>query len=308
MTIVTNAILQGLRTSFNASFQKGLQNAPSQYSKIATTVTSTSASNTYGWLGSFPKLVEWIGNRPMTSLKEYGYQIQNKTFADGIEVTRDQIEDDELGMYSAILETMGQNAGVFPDELIFPLLTNGFSSLCYDGQNFFDTDHPVYPNTDATGTAASVSNVFQQSAEWEGSPFYLLDCSRPIRPLVYQDRRKPALTAVTDLQSEAVFTRNSYQYGCDLRGNAGYTFWQLAFAGLADLTSDNLWSCWQAMRQITGDGDRKLAIRPTHLVVAPENEKAATQLLNREFSTDANGTVDNEWKNMKLELIVADYL
>lgn len=308
MAVVTNATLQALRTSFSAAFQKGLQNAPTQYSKVSTVINSTSASNTYGWLGSFPKLVEWVGDRPMTNLKEYGYQLFNKTWADGIEVTRDQIEDDELGMYTAILETMGQNAGVFPDELVFPLLTNGFSSACYDGQNFFDTDHPVYPNTDGTGTAVSVANVYQQSEDWTGTPFYLLDCSRPIKPLVYQDRRKPALTAVTDQQSEAVFNRNSFAYGCDLRSNAGYTFWQLAFAGLCDLTGDNLWTCWQAMRQITGDGDRKLAIRPTHLVVDPSLEKQATQLLERELVTDSGGTVGNEWKNMKLELIVSDYL
>ncbi|MGA5655257.1 Mu-like prophage major head subunit gpT family protein [Rahnella contaminans] len=305
--IITAATLQALRTSFMASFQQGLTNAPTQYSQIATTVTSTSASNTYGWLGSFPKMQEWIGDRPMTNLKEYGYQIQNKTWADGIEVGRDQIEDDNLGMYGSILETMGQNAAVFPDELIFPLLTNGFNNTCYDGQNFFDTDHPVYPNTDGSGTAASVANVYMQSDDWAGTPFYLLDCSRPIKPLVYQDRRKPALTSVTDPTSEAVFTSNSFKYGCDLRSNAGYTFWQLAYAGLCDLTSDNLWTCWQSMRQITGDGDRRLAIRPTHLVVPPQLEKQATQLLNWEITAGENGTTGNEWKG-KLKLIVADYL
>ncbi|EBN1281146.1 head protein [Salmonella enterica] len=308
MAVVNSATLQALRTSFSAAFQNGLTNAPTQYNKIATTVQSTSASNTYGWLGSFPKLQEWIGSRPMTSIKEYGYQIQNKTWADGIEVSRDEIEDDNLGLYTSILQTMGQNAGVFPDELIFPLLTNGFNNPCYDGQNFFDTDHPVYPNTDGTGTAVSVANVYQQAEDWTGSPFYLLDCSRPIKPLIYQNRRNPALTALTDPNSETVFTDNSFKYGCDLRSNAGYSFWQLAFAGLCDLTGDNLWTCWQAMRAITGDGDRKLAIRPTHLVVPTALEKQATQLLTWDITASQNGTVGNEWKSMKLELVVADYL
>lgn len=305
--LITDANLQALRTSFNASFQKGLTNAPSQFSKIATTVTSSSASNTYGWLGSMPDLQEWVGKRPMTDIKEYGYQIMNKTWADGVTVNRDQLEDDNLGMYSALLETMGQNASVFPDKLVFPLLTNGFDSPCYDGQNFFDTDHPVYPNTDGTGDAVSVANVFMQSADWAGSPFYLLDCSRPIKPLVYQERRKPALTSITSPTAEAVFTDNAVKYGCDLRSNAGYTFWQLAFAGLCDLTGDNLWTCWQAMRQITGDGDRRLAIRPTHLVVPPSLEKQATQLLTWDITAGQNGTTGNEWKG-KLELVVADYL
>lgn len=306
--IISNETLQSLRTSFKASFQKGLKNAPTQYTKVASVIQSTSASNTYGWLGSFPKLAEWIGDRPMTSLKEYGYQIFNKTWANGIEVSRDQIADDNLGMYGLILETMGQEAACFPDELVFPLLVNGFDNPCYDGQNFFDTDHPVFPNTDGSGEPESVSNVFMQSADWTGKPFFLLDCSRPIKPLIYQTRRAPDLTSVIDPSSEAVFTRNSFQYGCDLRSNAGYSFWQLAFAGMGDLTGDNLWSCWQAMRQIRGDGDKRLAIRPTHLVVDPSNEKAATQLLNWMITANEHGTVGNEWKDMKLELVVSDYM
>lgn len=305
--IVSSETLKALRTSFNASFQKGLTNAPTQYAKVASIVKSTTASNTYGWLGSFPKLQEWIGERPMMNLKEYGYQIANKTWADGIEVGRDEIEDDNLGMYGAILETMGQNAGVFPDELVFPLLTDGFSTACYDGQNFFDTDHPVNDKTDGSGTDVSVSNIFQQSEDWSGMPFFLLDCSRPIKPLLYQDRRKPALTAITDPHSEAVFTSNAFKYGCDLRSNAGYSFWQLAFAGLCDLNGENLWTCWQSMRAITGDGDRKLAIRPTHLVVPTGLERQATRLLKNELVAGEHGTESNEWVG-RLELIVADYL
>ena len=54
---------------------------------------------------------------------------------------------------------MGRASQVFPDELVFGLLKTGGSTLCYDGQFFFDTDHPVFPNVDGTGTAVLVSNV-----------------------------------------------------------------------------------------------------------------------------------------------------
>ncbi|MCG6541625.1 Mu-like prophage major head subunit gpT family protein [Pseudomonas sp. KSR10] len=39
------------------------QAASSQFKEIATVVPSATASSTYGWLGQFPKLREWMGAR-----------------------------------------------------------------------------------------------------------------------------------------------------------------------------------------------------------------------------------------------------
>lgn len=100
-----------------------------------------------------------------------------------------------------------------PDELIFNLLKEGFSQPCYDGQNFFDTEHPVYPEVDGTGAAVSVSNVFMQSEDWTGSPWYLLDCSRAVKPLIFQDRRKAELVTKTKIDDEHVFMDNEVLFG-----------------------------------------------------------------------------------------------
>ncbi|MEX6732518.1 Mu-like prophage major head subunit gpT family protein [Pseudomonas aeruginosa] len=43
-------------------------------------IPSTTASNTYGWLGQFPKLREWIGQRVIKDMAAQGYQITNKLF------------------------------------------------------------------------------------------------------------------------------------------------------------------------------------------------------------------------------------
>ncbi len=56
---------------------------------------------------------------------------------------RDDVEDDKLGLYSARFEMLGQAAGSHPDEVLFELINAAFSTDCYDGQYFFDTDHPV---------------------------------------------------------------------------------------------------------------------------------------------------------------------
>ena len=51
MAMITSVLLTALRIAFRSEFQKALTETPSDYDKIATVVPSTSASNTYGWLG-----------------------------------------------------------------------------------------------------------------------------------------------------------------------------------------------------------------------------------------------------------------
>lgn len=305
--IITPASIQALMTTFRSEFKGGLDEAPSQYKKISMTVPSTSKSNTYGWLGKFPSMKEWVGSRTIQQMQAHGYTVNNKTYEATVGIPRDDFDDDNLGIYSPIVQEMGRSAGVQPDELVFALLKDGFNQPCYDGQNFFDLEHPVYPSVDGSGAAVNVSNVFVQSEDWTGSPWYLLDCSRAVKPLIFQERRKPELISKTRIDDDHVFMENEYLFGASARRAAGFGFWQMAVAMQGDLTLDNLWTGWQQMRAFTGDGGKKLGLRPTHLVVPVGMEKAATQLLDRELITTQNGTASNEMKG-KLELVVADYL
>ncbi|MEB6607572.1 Mu-like prophage major head subunit gpT family protein [Aeromonas sanarellii] len=302
MAMITPALLQSLFTGFKKNFEDAKSEAPSQYTKIATVIKSTTKSNTYGWLGKFPSLRKWIGDRVIESMKTHGYQIVNEDFEATVGVDRNDIEDDELGIYAPLFAEMGRSAGVHPDELCFGLLGAGFTTPCYDGQYFFDTDHPVYPKADGTGTAELVANLVVDGA-YTGEPWFLLDTSRALKPVIFQDRKSPQLIAMTKIDDEAVFTRKEFRYGVDCRDAAGFGFWQLAFANKRALTPDNLWDAFSRMREFQADGGRKLGIKPTLLVVPASLEKLATQMLERELSENSS----NELKG-KLELVVADYL
>ncbi|CAB5645944.1 MULTISPECIES: Mu-like prophage major head subunit gpT family protein [Providencia] len=307
MAIVTPQLIQSLFTGWNGDFQNGLEDAPSQFERIATTVPSTTKSNTYGWLGKFPGMREWIGERVISDMASHGYQLVNRPFESTVGVDRDDIDDDNIGIYSPLFTEMGRAAGVQPDELCFGALTNGFNTLCYDKQNFFDTDHPVYKTVDGKGEASHVSNILVD-AEYKGESWFVLDCSRAIKPVIFQQRKAPELVAMDKVDDEQNFMRKLIRYGVDTRCEAGYSFWQLAYAGKAALNADNVWNVIQAMRSFKSDGGRPLAIRPTHLVVPPSMEKEATKLLERELTIDSEGgTVTNEMKG-RLELIVGDYL
>jgi phage major head subunit gpT-like protein len=192
---------------------------------------------------------------------------------------------------------MGRAAQQFPDELIFRLLKSGASTVCYDGQFFFNTDHPVYSDTDVV---TSVSNINTSGAG--GNPYwYLLDCSRALRPLIFQNRQPPDLVAMDNSSDEVVFMKNVFRYGVDMRCNVGFGFWQMAYASNQTLNTANYAAARAAMRAFDADGGRPLGIVPNVLVVPPALEGAGRALLVK----DANG--GNEWAGTA-ELLASEWL
>ncbi len=60
-----------------------------------------------------------------------------------------------------------------------------------------------------------------------GNPWwYLLDVTRPLKPMVYQERKKPQFVSKTDPQnSDHVFMKKECLYGVDARCNVGFGLW-----------------------------------------------------------------------------------
>lgn len=300
MAIITPALLSGLRTGFSKAFQDALTNTPTDWEKVATRVPSSSASNTYAWLGQSPALREWVGDRVLKDMAAQAYQVQNKLYEGTVAVKRTDIEDDNVGVYTPLFAEMGRAAKAHADQLVFGLLAAGETTTCYDGQNFFDTDHPVYPNVDGTGTATLVSNLQAGT----GPAWYLLDTSRALKPLIFQERATPELEAMTSTQDEGVFMRDEYRYGIRYRCNAGFGFWQLAYKSKAALDAANFNAAVAAMMQIKADGGRPLGVKPTTLVVPPSLRAAALSLIEAQLTT---GGVSNP--NYKaVEVIVSPWL
>ncbi len=295
--IVNQAALQqifiGLKTIFNKAFTE----AKPLYEKIATVVPSSTKTESYKWLGKVPRMREWIGERVVQNLGAYDYEIKNKDFELTIAVDKNDIEDDTIGIYNPMAQSMGQSAAMHPDELVFALLPDGFAKKCYDGKSFFATNHKegeskeqsnksTYKLTSETygdaraalmsfideqGNPLNVSpnllivppqlegaarkilyaeqidgttNIYKDSAELlvvselstHPTKWYLLDTTKPIKPFIFQQRKKPVFIAKDDEKDDNVFNKKEFLYGIDSRDNAGYGLWHLAYGstGTAD--------------------------------------------------------------------------
>ncbi len=271
-----------LYKAFNAAFKEGFGAAKPDHEAISMTVNSQTAEEQYGWLGQWPGLREWVGERTLNSISLHGYTLRNRKFESTIDVLRDNIEDDNFGVYAPMFQEMGRASATHPSELIYDLLKKGFSTVCYDGQYFFDSDHDVEGD--------SVSNTGGGS----GTPWFLLDCGRMIKPMIFQRRRNYDLRRMDKLDDEQVFMTDRFRYGVDARVSAGYGLWQLAYGSKLPLTAANYETARKALLSIKGDQGRPLGITPTHLVVPPSLEGSARELLVSE-RTDNGGT--NKWFN-----------
>ena len=131
------ATLRGLTAKFDA----GADAAQPYYPNLCTIVPSNGSDEQYGWLGSMPGMQEWLGDRQFKSLRSGNFTLANKKWESSIAIEKDDIEDDRLGMYGPVLEHLGQEAALHPDELLLSAIEAGESTACFDGQYFFDTDH-----------------------------------------------------------------------------------------------------------------------------------------------------------------------
>jgi phage major head subunit gpT-like protein len=291
--IINHANLSAAFNGFRTSFNQGFRDAKPQWGEVATRVPSTTLIENYGWLGQFPRVREWVGEKHIKNLSAAKYTLTNKDFESTVGVDRNHLEDDQFGFYSTIFQEQGYAAATYPDEQIFTLLGNahaGTYGLAYDGQYFFDTDHPV--------AGVSVANYTDSGS---GTRWYLLDANRPLKPLIWQERKTPQLLAMNTAEDESVFMQRQYRYGIEARGAAGFGFWQTAYAWRGALDATNYATARAAMMGFRSDEGRPLGIMPNLLVVPPALEASARAVVGVATLT---GGGDNPWFNSARIVVV----
>ncbi|PZU43882.1 MAG: hypothetical protein DI568_16710 [Sphingomonas sp.] len=271
--MINTAKLLAATTGFKATFQKSLAATETMWNGIAMEVSSTTFEEEYGWLKETAGVREWIGDRQILQLEAEGYKIRNRDFEKTIGVDRNIIKDDRLGLMQPRLITMGEDAGRFPDELVFETLNGGFENKCFDGQFFFDTDHPV--QVDELNTS-SVSNYGGGVAS---SAWFLVDTSRVLKPIILQKRQDFEFTALDDPTDVNVFMKRNFMYGIDGRFGGGYGFWQTIYASHLPLNPANFEAALTAMTTMRGDYGRRLNLKPTAMWYPPELESAARDVI-----------------------------
>lgn len=151
----------GLKTIFFNAYDLMLEDSVG--SLIAMEVESNGAEEAYPWLGGLSQMKEFISERQIETLSAFDFTIKNKEWENTIGIKRSELDDDKFGAMKIRIAGLSETAVLHREKMIVGLLITGLgstsASLCFDGQSFFDTDHPgAIQNDDGTITATTQSN------------------------------------------------------------------------------------------------------------------------------------------------------
>lgn len=299
---ITPAALTSIADDISLAYNTMFWSAGSVYKRYCLETTSTGRDTVYPRLNLIPGLREWLGDRVAQSLSESEFTIVNRTFEQTVAIKREDLEDDRLGMLKPAAELLGTNAGNFPDLTTAALLKAGHTTLTYDGQNFFDAAHP---NPTSTGAAGTIANYTAGASTF---PWFLIDTTKVLRPLIWQTRRPFVVKPLFAAGSELLATLNEFQWGVDGRCNAGFGLWQLAAMSTLPLTPANMITVYTNMASIRRPDGTPMGIRPNMIVVPTVGAPTAIQIRDNEFDVTAGALTPNLAKGLIPEVVENPWL
>lgn len=292
-------VIPGLESMFytlDGRFQGAVDDVDQWWDKLATTVPSTSRANHYYWGELLGPMRKWIGERVINETKMRSYTLENEKFEKTLGINVDDIDDRQFQSSIMEAEQIGNAAANWRNDVVYAALRGGESALAWDGQFFFDTDHPVnfdgglgvYSNLQ-TGTPLTGDNFAQEVSNFSNvkgpdgrflslrpdllivsgmketeakrileselvartvgstviadtninkgrtkllvipqmneapDDWYLADTTKPLKPMIFQQRMAPDFVVLDALDSPERFSHDRILMGSKARGAAGFT-------------------------------------------------------------------------------------
>lgn len=140
--LATKPVIQALMTSFSSIFQGALEGTENYSESLVTSVSSSTATNTYGWMTRIMKMRKWVGPRRLQNLETEAYVLRNETYENTIAVDVNDIEDDNLGVYNPMMGELGRTSAKWKDQLFTEVLQAN-TLPGFDGKPLFAADHDL---------------------------------------------------------------------------------------------------------------------------------------------------------------------
>lgn len=162
---ITPSTLRDLRTAINLLFTTARGKTTPVWSDFAAKVGSTTRSTNFPQHAALRRLRRWEGERKVVNGKAYDYQVTAEKFELTASIPLEEIEDDNIGAYNAMVEDMGMQAALWADDMCFDALLAGTTALAFDGKAFFANDHELKSGATIDNLAGSTSLTKANVAE-----------------------------------------------------------------------------------------------------------------------------------------------
>ncbi len=191
MAVVTTDFLAALFTGYRAIFLESFPAASmaQDWRKIATIFPSATDKETYAWLGTVPKMTEWLDERVPRGLLPHDYSITNRHYEASLEVDRDTIEDDKFALINPRVMQLADEAARFPNELVMELLEtnpNAFDALAF------------FADTRVIGGSANIDNLLSGAYSGSSSEIRTAISAAAVAARKFQDDRGRPMNIVLD--------------------------------------------------------------------------------------------------------------
>lgn len=143
---------QVLFTGYDARFQAAFQATELYYKLFASEIPSSTETELHHWIAQLPGMREFVGGRQKNNVPLRDYTLTNKVFEGTISLDKWKVKNDVHGAFGQTAYAFGESVARWPDEQLAAAVEAGTSTTCYDGQYFYDTDHPYSLDDASLGT------------------------------------------------------------------------------------------------------------------------------------------------------------
>ena len=129
----------GIIGAFRATYEGAL--GGTWWPRLGMKFDSNNDSETYKWLGMSPAMRLWVDGRSPARLKGEGITIVNDYYESSIAIFKEERRRDQSGQIDLRIQEMARKAAEHPGRLFTDAIIAGKTTVCYEGQFFFDDDH-----------------------------------------------------------------------------------------------------------------------------------------------------------------------
>lgn len=262
---------------------------------LVTTLQSRTKRALLTWLSQAPSLKLWEGERQIKRQSSNEFTVAAKKYELTIGIDEDDLEDAaEVDSLANEIANAGEASAQHPDQVIWDFLdTQGETAIGYDNVPLLSAVHPL-----------KNGNTYSNLIGGGGSPWYLLDTRNRAKGLIWMVRKEYDLEVKLASQSETGFMTGKHLFGIKARVEVAPGVPNRILKSSAVLDDTSFKAAFTQMREYKGDAGRPIVVMPTVLMVAPSNEFAARDILNR---TLIGGGNSNVIQNM-VQIVVNPYL
>ncbi len=139
---ITQGNLEAVFTGLKATFSEAVQSTENeQIQRLMEVVPSTSGTEKYPVATLLGDLEEVLDEVTITSIGAFVQSVPNRTFARIVQVHRNDIADDNIGVYRPGVRQLGRRAALYPLRLAAEVLLAGFADQWIDGTTVFSANH-----------------------------------------------------------------------------------------------------------------------------------------------------------------------